>query len=223
MFILSNIVDKLVEGYIRDMLPENKGIIKEMEEFARDNNIPIVHPEVAKFLDVIIKISKVKSILEVGTAIGYSALIFSRAMGNEGKIVTIEKREDMYNLAKNNIKKAGQKDNIDILLGDGREVLPQIEGKFDMIFLDAAKGHYQKFLLSCIDRLNDNGIIVSDNVLYKGMVASNQYVVRRKITIVKRMRKYLNYISNHPRLTTSIIPIGDGVALTYKLGGNYGE
>ncbi|WP_334293309.1 O-methyltransferase [Maledivibacter halophilus] len=223
MFILSNIVDKLVEGYIRDMLPENKGIIKEMEEFARDNNIPIVHPEVAKFLDVIIKISKVKSILEVGTAIGYSALIFSRAMGNEGKIVTIEKSEDMYNLAKNNIKKAGQKANIDILLGDGREVLPQIEGKFDMIFLDAAKGHYQKFLLSCIDRLNDNGIIVSDNVLYKGMVASNQYVVRRKITIVKRMRKYLNYISNHPRLTTSIIPIGDGVALTYKLGGNYGE
>ncbi|SKC69603.1 Predicted O-methyltransferase YrrM [Maledivibacter halophilus] len=220
---MSNIVDKLVEGYIRDMLPENKGIIKEMEEFARDNNIPIVHPEVAKFLDVIIKISKVKSILEVGTAIGYSALIFSRAMGNEGKIVTIEKSEDMYNLAKNNIKKAGQKANIDILLGDGREVLPQIEGKFDMIFLDAAKGHYQKFLLSCIDRLNDNGIIVSDNVLYKGMVASNQYVVRRKITIVKRMRKYLNYISNHPRLTTSIIPIGDGVALTYKLGGNYGE
>lgn len=220
---MSNIVDRLVEGYIRDMLPQNKGIIKELEEYAKSNNVPIIHSEVAKLLEVIIKISKVESVLEVGTAIGYSSLIFSRAMENKGKIVTVEKREDMYKLAKSNIKKAGLESNIETLLGDAKDLLPQIEGKFDMIFLDAAKGHYQRFLSSCIDRLNDNGIIISDNVLYKGMIASNEYVVRRKITIVKRMRKYLHYISNHPEFTTSIIPIGDGVALTYKSGRNHSE
>lgn len=213
---MSNIVDKLVEEYIREILPENQGILKELEEFAKINNVPIIHPEVAKFLEVIIKTSKTRSILEVGTAIGYSALVFSNAMGNTGKIVTIEKREDMHEIAMKNIKRAGLESNIEPLLGDAADLLSKVEGKFDMIFLDASKGHYQKFLLSCIDKLNDNGIIVSDNVLYKGMVASNEYLVRRKITIVKRMRKYLKYISNDSQLTTSIIPIGDGVALSYK-------
>lgn len=215
-FRLSNIVDKLVEEYIREILPQNKGLLKELEEFAEKNNVPIIHPEVAKFLEVIIKTSNTRSILEAGTAIGYSALIFSNAMDNKGKIVTIEKREDMHKIALENIKKAGLESNIKALLGDASELLPKVEGKFDMIFLDASKGHYQEFLMSCIDKLNDNGIIISDNVLYKGMVASNEYVIRRKITIVKRMRKYLKYISNHPQLTTSVIPIGDGVALTYK-------
>jgi predicted O-methyltransferase YrrM len=215
-FRLSNIVDKLVEEYIREILPQNKGLLKELEEFAEKNNVPIIHPEVAKFLEVIIKTSNTRSILEAGTAIGYSALIFSNAMDNKGKIVTIEKREDMHKIALENIKKAGLESNIKAVLGDASELLPKVEGKFDMIFLDASKGHYQEFLMSCIDKLNDNGIIISDNVLYKGMVASNEYVIRRKITIVKRMRKYLKYISNHPQLTTSVIPIGDGVALTYK-------
>lgn len=215
-FRLSNIVDKLVEEYIREILPQNKGLLKELEEFAEKNNVPIIHPEVAKFLEVIIKTSNTRSILEAGTAIGYSALIFSNAMDNKGKIVTIEKREDMHKIALENIKKAGLESNIKAVLGDASELLPKVEGKFDMIFLDASKGHYQEFLMSCIDKLNDNGIIISDNVLYKGMVASNEYVIRRKITIVKRMRKYLEYISNHPQLTTSVIPIGDGVALTYK-------
>ncbi|WP_432401070.1 O-methyltransferase [Wukongibacter sp. M2B1] len=219
----SNIVDNLVEEYIRDILPKNDGLIKKLEEFAEGNNVPIIHPEVAKFLEVIIKISKVRSILEVGTAIGYSSLIFSNAMDNSGKIVTIEKRTDMHELACKNIKEAGLEANITPILGDAAELLPELDGKFDMIFLDAAKGHYQKFLLSCIERLKDNGIIISDNVLYKGMVASNEYLVRRKITIVKRMRKYLEYISNHPQLTTSIIPIGDGVALTYKSGRDFSE
>jgi len=219
----SNIVDKLVEEYIRDILPKNDGLIKELEAFAEENNVPIIHPEVAKFLEVIIKMSKVRSILEVGTAIGYSSLIFSNAMDNSGKIITIEKRKDMHELACKNIKEAGLESNITPMLGDAAELLPEIDGKFDMIFLDAAKGHYQKFLLSCIERLNENGIIISDNVLYKGMVASNEYLVRRKITIVKRMRKYLEYISNHPQLTTSIIPIGDGVALTYKSGRDFSE
>ncbi len=221
---MSNIVNSLVEEYLRDMLPEKTGLIKELENYAAKNNVPIIQPEVARLLEVIIKIGKVKSILEVGSAIGYSSLIFNKAMNGEGRIVTIEIREDMYNEATKNFNKAGiSKDKIKIHLGDARDILPKIDEKFDMIFLDASKGHYLKFLLSCIDKLNDNGILVSDNVLYKGMIASNEYVKRRKITIVKRMRKYLEYISNHKNLTTSIIPIGDGVALTYKTGRNFSE
>jgi predicted O-methyltransferase YrrM len=206
----------LVEESIREMLPKNKGKIKEIEEYAEKNNVPIIQPEVAKFMEVMIKTSKTRSILEIGTAIGYSAMIFCRAMGKEGRVVSIEKREDMHSIASANIKEAGYDRNITLLLGDASDLLDQVEGSFDMIFLDAAKGHYLKFLLSCIDKLNDNGIIISDNVLYKGMIASDKYVKRRKITIVKRMRKYLDYISNHPQLTTSIITIGDGVAITYK-------
>lgn len=220
---MSNIVDSFIEEYIREMLPKNTGIIKELEDYAEKNHVPIIQPEVGKFIEIIIKMNKVKSILEVGTAIGYSALTFSKAIEGNGKIVSIEKREDMYKLAKENIKRAGHEFEIEVFLGDAKDLLDNIDGKFDMIFLDAAKGHYLEFFMSCIDKLNDNGIIVSDNVLYKGMIATDKYVKRRKITIVKRMREYLDYISNHPRLITSIIPIGDGVALSYKTGRNHGE
>lgn len=220
---MAKIVDELVEDYIRDLLPERSELLSELEEYALEHNVPIIHPEVGKLIDFVIKSSNVKSILEVGTAIGYSAIVFSNAMNDEGKIVSIEIREETHQKAIKNIERAGLEDKIELLLGDAAEVLPNVEGKFDMIFLDASKGHYEKFLLSCIDKLNDNGIIVSDNVLYKGMVASNEYLVRRKITIVKRMRKYLEYISDHPQLTTSIIPIGDGVALSYKTGSEVNE
>jgi len=220
---LSNIVDKYVEKYIRETIPQNEGVIRSMELYAKEHNVPIIQPEVAKFLEVMIKTSNTKRILEIGTAIGYSSIIFTRAMDGKGEVITIELRKDMYDLANENILKAGYKDNIKVLLGDAREIIGGVEGKFDMIFLDAAKGHYLKFLLDCIDMLKNNGIIVSDNVLYKGMVATNEYLVRRKITIVKRMRKYLSYISNHPQLTTSIIPIGDGIALSFKKGSDFNE
>ncbi len=220
---MSNIVDDLVEGYIRDILPQNEGKIKEMEEYAKEYNVPIIQPEVAKLIEIIIKTSKVNSILEIGTAIGYSSSVFAKAMEGNGRVVTIEKRKEMYDLALKNIKEAGYESNIKVFLGDGRELLNTLEDGFDMIFLDAAKGHYMKFFMACIDKLNSDGIIISDNVLYRGMVASNKYVIRRKITIVKRMRKYLKYISDHPQLTTSIIPIGDGVAISYRKGSEFYE
>jgi predicted O-methyltransferase YrrM len=204
-----------VEEYIRDILPRKEGLLKDMEEYALENHVPIVQPEVAKLLEVITKINQTKSILEVGTAIGYSAIIFTKAMG-DGKLTSIERRSDMVEIARKNIEIAGLKDQIEIIEGCAEEILPNIEGKFDLIFLDAAKGQYMKFLSSSINLLKKGGILVSDNVLYKGMIASDEYVVRRKITIVKRMRKYLDYIMDHPDLTTSLLPMGDGVALSYK-------
>ena len=122
----------------------------------------------------------------------------------------------MIEKAKENIKLAGFENNITILEGDAEEILKEVEGPFDMIFLDAAKGQYKLFYDMIIDKLRVDGLLISDNILYKGMVAHDDFVIRRKKTIVKRMRNYLDYICNCDYLSTSLIPIGDGVALSYK-------
>ena len=213
---MSNINEQYIEQYIREILPKKNDLFVEMESYAEENHVPIVHPEVAQFLKVMIKITKTKKILELGTAIGYSTLIMAEAMENTGKIVTIERRKDMVELAEKNIEKNGTNVEIQIMEGEAKNILSTIDEKFDMIFLDSAKGKYMELLPYCINNLVDGGVLVSDNVLFKGMVANDDLVVRRKKTIVRRMREYLEYISDHPILETSVIPIGDGVALTYK-------
>lgn len=141
----------------------------------------------------------------------------AEAAGCDCKIVTIEKNEDMYNMALKNIKSLGYDDRIDVIYGDAMDELKHIDGSYDMIFLDAAKGHYEHFLSLCLNRLNIGGLIISDNALFRGMVASNELLIRRKITIVKRMRKYLNLISNMEELETVVMPLGDGVAMSCKI------
>jgi predicted O-methyltransferase YrrM len=133
-----------------------------------------------------------------------------------GKIDTIDRYELMIDRAKENIERAGLKNVINIIEGDALEVLRCLDKRYDLIFLDAAKGQYPEFLPECLRMLNKGGLLVSDNVLYKGMIASDDLVVRRKKTIVKRMRDYLESICSSDELETSIIPIGDGVALSYK-------
>jgi predicted O-methyltransferase YrrM len=214
---MSNISHDYIEDYIRELLPQRSGIIGEMENYAIENNVPIIHPEVAQFLRVLIKSHGVKSVLEIGTAIGYSAAIMSEAIGNDAKVVTIERDEEMYSKASDNIKLLNMENNIEIIKGDAMEVLGGVTGKFDLIFLDAAKGHYDHFLPLCLDSLKINGLLVCDNVLFRGMVASNKLLIRRKITIVKRMRKYLSHISSMPELETVVLPIGDGIAFSTKL------
>ncbi|MGO1368260.1 MAG: O-methyltransferase [Senegalia sp. (in: firmicutes)] len=211
---MGNINKDYIEEYIRKIIPKKDDFLIGLEKFAYENHIPIIHPEVAEFMKVLIKIKGAKNILEIGTAIGYSAIIMANSM-DEGRITTIERRQDMIDIAKKNIEKLSLK-NIDIINGEAKEILPKLNQKFDFIFIDAAKGKYMEFLPYCIDMLEENGIILSDNVLFKGMVANDDLVERRKKTIVRRMRKYLDYISNHESLTTSIIPIGDGMAISYK-------
>ncbi|MBB6214789.1 putative O-methyltransferase YrrM [Anaerosolibacter carboniphilus] len=212
---MNNIVNEAVEAYIRDVLPKSKGVLKEMEAYAEVNHVPIIHPEVAKLLEVLTKIHKPQQILEVGTAIGYSAMILCNA-SDQGQLISIERRTDMIEKAASYIQRAGLENQIRILYGNAEEILPTIDQKFDMIFLDAAKGQYMEFLSSCIHLLREGGILISDNVLYKGMVASNEYVIRRKKTIVKRMRTYLDYIMDHTSLTSCLLPVGDGIAISYK-------
>lgn len=213
---MGNIVNNLVEDYIRNTLKDKEGLLKELEIYAKENNVPIVHKEVSELLKVLLKVQRPKRILEVGCAIGYSSILFASSLDYQVEIITVERNEKMIEKAKENIKLAGLEDRITILEGDAEELLKTVNGEFDMIFLDAAKGQYKLFYDMVIDKLKVNGLLISDNILYKGMVAHDDFVIRRKKTIVKRMRNYLEYISNCNYLDTSLIPIGDGVALSYK-------
>lgn len=205
-----------INEYIRNTIQGNQGILKELEEFAQQNHVPIIQPEVAKLLMVLGNMQRPERILEIGTAIGYSAILLSMVLAPGGRIDTIDRYELMIDRAKDNIRKAGAEDVIHVIAGDALEVLRCLDKKYDMVFLDAAKGQYGEFLPECLRMLKKGGLLVSDNVLYKGMVANDDLVVRRKKTIVKRMRDYLKTICNCEELETSILPVGDGVAVSYR-------
>nr|WP_314495479.1 O-methyltransferase [uncultured Peptostreptococcus sp.] len=213
---MSNIVNDKVENYIRETLKPSQGLLRDLELYAEENSVPIIHKEVADLLRVILKLKRPRKILELGCAIGYSSLFFADVLDGDVEIVTTERNPIMLERAQDNIKKAGMEDRIKILVGDAEETLKDLEGTFDMIFIDAAKGHYKMFFDMLIGKLNHGGIVISDNILYKGMIASDDYVVRRKKTIVKRMRTYLDYICDLEGISTSLIPIGDGLAISYK-------
>jgi len=213
---LTNINEEYIEDYIRSITPTNKDYLIKMEEYAHENHVPIIEPEVAQLIKVLLKNNKPKSILEVGTAIGYSALIMAESTASDTKITTIERNENMIAIARENISNSPFKDKIKILQGDAEEILPHLSDTYDFIFIDAAKGQYLEFFNYCRSFLKPGGMIVSDNVLYKGMVATDDLVVKRKKTIVRRLRTFLQYINELDGYTSCVIPLGDGVALTYK-------
>ena len=215
---MSDIVQDYVENYIRGLLPEESPYFERLRLIAETNHVPIIFPEVRNYLEILIKTRGVKQLLEIGTAVGYSAGIFAQAMGEDGHVTTVDRDERMIAQAKANIAAMGYQDRIKILEGDAQETLAALEGSFDMVFLDGGKGHYIHLLEDCIRLLKPGGVLVSDNVLYKGMIASNALVIRRKITIVKRMRKYLEAIAGDDRLLTTILPLGDGLSVSYKKG-----
>lgn len=213
---MSNITYDYMEEYIRNLIPERAGFLKELEIFAKENNVPIIQKEVARFLELFVSMKKPLRILELGTAIGYSAILMSESCGHKCHITTIERDENMIAHALSNIEKAGLSNSIKVLQGDCLDILEKLEDKFDLIFMDAGKGHYNHFLPHCLRLLQEDGIIIADNVLFKGMVASKDLVKRRKITIVKRMRSYLELVSRDEKLITSVIPMGDGIAITKR-------
>ncbi|MBQ6820340.1 MAG: O-methyltransferase [Clostridium sp.] len=213
---MSGITYDYMEEYIRSLIPQASDKYKELEDFALENKVPIAQKETAKFLEFIVSMKKPMKILELGTAIGYSAILMHEASGNKASITTVERDENMIKYASENFKKYNLEHKIEIKQGDCLEILENLEGQYDLIFMDAGKGHYNHFLPNCLRLLSEDGIIVADNVLFRGMVASDDLVKRRKITIVKRMRKYLELVSKDENLITSVIPMGDGIAVTKR-------
>ena len=217
---MSGITYDYMEKFIRELIPEHNGALKDLENYAKENAVPIIQKEVGKLLELMINLKKPKRILELGTAIGYSAILMNLASNGKSKITTIERDNLMIEHAQKNFKKYGMEDKISILQGDCIDVLEKLDEKFDFIFIDAGKGHYNHFLPHCLRLLGDQGIILADNVLFRGMVASKDLVLRRKITIVKRMKSYLDLVSKDETLITSVIPMGDGVAITSRRNEN---
>ena len=213
---MSNITYDYMENYIRSLVPERSGTLKEIEDFALENKVPIVQKETGIFLEFITSMKKPKRILELGTAIGFSAILMYESSGTNPDIVTIERDDKMIEYATMNLDKFDLSKKITIKKGDCLEILETLNEPFDLIFMDAGKGHYNHFLPHCLRLLNEDGIIVADNVLFRGMVASQELVKRGKITIVKRMRKYLDLVTKDKDLITSVIPMGDGIAVTKR-------
>lgn len=190
-------------------------VLNRLRDFAREYDVPIVEEETLSFLTMLLKIQKPGRILEIGTAIGFSAIAFSYACPN-AEILSIERDEAMYYRALENIKVAGLSNRITVRLGEAREVLTELSGPFDFIFMDAAKAQYQRFFAACKELLPVGGILCSDDVHYLGMLHDQEKYHRRMVTIVKRMRAYLDEITGTPGFHTVILPIGDGLAVTRK-------
>ncbi len=209
-----NINYEYITRYIRRTMRKNEGLLAEMEEYAKLNEVPIAQPETAKLIENLILMSPSKKVLEIGSAIGYSSIIMANAGAD---VTTIERDENMFEALFSNIEKAGHKDNIHVHQGDALEILDTMEGQYDFVFVDAAKGQYLEFLPHCMRMLKVGGIMFSDNILYKGMVATDELYKRRKVTIIRRLRNYLDTICNMDELNTVIVPIGDGAAISYRL------
>ena len=179
--------------------------------------MPIIKKETGALLKTMVAAKRPRAILEVGTAVGYSALLMAGVMPAECTITTIEKYEPRIPVAKANFKRAGEEARITLLEGDAEEILKELEGPYDFIFMDAAKGQYIHWLPDILRLLSANGVLFSDNVLQDGDIIESRFAVeRRNRTIHARMREYLYTLTHMPELQTSVVPIGDGVALSVK-------
>ena len=211
------IIDERMTVFIDSMDTPNTEFLNKLEKYSKETNVPIIRPSMQSFLKLLLAITQPKKILEVGTAIGFSALLMSEYGPEDCHITTIEKYEKRIPLAKENFAKAGKEEKITLLEGDAVEILSQLEGTYDFIFMDAAKGQYINFLPDIMRLLADGGMLVSDNVLQDGDIIESRFAVtRRNRTIHGRMRDYLYELKHHPELVTSILPVGDGVTVSVK-------
>ncbi len=191
----------------------NKLELQKIKQKALEEHIPIIMDDTLEVIENIIKDVKVNKILEIGTAVGYSAICFSEFLEEGGIIDTIEREEERVIEAGENIKRAEVEEKINIHFGDAVELLPTFNGKYDMIFIDAAKGKYPFFLEQALRLINDNGIIFADNVLYKGYVMSD-YNKHKQRTAVRNLREYIKQTQENPLLDTEILEVGDGLAVS---------
>ena len=211
------IVDERIVTFINSLDTRNSELLETIEGEARAADVPIIRREMQSFLKVLLMLKKPECVLEVGTAVGFSALLMSEYVPDECRITTIENYEKRIPIARENFRRAGKEGQITLLEGDAAEVLKRLDGPYDFVFMDAAKGQYIHYLPDILRLLTPGGCLVSDNVMQDGDVIESRFAVeRRNRTIHARMREYLYELKHNDELTTSIIPLGDGVAVSIK-------
>lgn len=211
------IVDERIVTFINSLDTRNSEILETIESEARAADVPIIRREMQSFLKVLLMLKRPVRVLEVGTAVGFSALLMSEYVPEECRITTIENYEKRIPIARENFRRAGKEKQITLIEGDAAEVLKTMDGPYDFIFMDAAKGQYIHYLPDILRLLPPGGCLVSDNVMQDGDVIESRFAVeRRNRTIHARMREYLFELKHNEALTTSIVPLGDGVAVSIK-------
>ena len=211
------VVDERLVTYINSLDRGNTAILDTIEREALDSYVPIIRKEMQSFLKLLLAMQKPKRILEVGTAVGFSAILMAEYNPYPCEIVTIENYEKRIPIARENFVRAGKENQITLIEGDATEVLKTLEEPFDMIFMDAAKGQYINFMPDILRLLEKDGVLVSDNVLQDGDIIESHFIVtRRNRTIHKRMREYLYELTHRDDLVTAVLPIGDGITVSSK-------
>ena len=216
------IVEERLTTYIDSLNWQIPAGLKEVEKEALADGVPIIRRSMQSLLGFLLRTRKPDAVLEIGTAVGFSAMLMRENLKPDAVLDTIEKVPMRIQAAKQNFEKYNKSASIRLLEGDAKDVLEQLvkeQKQYDFIFMDAAKGQYIHFLDDVLRLLAPEGVLVSDNVLQDGDVARSRYAIeRRDRTIHKRMRDYLYTIKNHPQLETTILPVGDGVAISIKMG-----
>ena len=216
---MGTIVNERIVDYINSLDKGNSPVCNAIEKEALADGVPIIRKEMGNLLKVLLLLKRPQKILEVGTAVGYSSILMSENMPQNCRITTIENYEKRIPVAKNNFKRAGKEEVITLLEGDAMDILKELDGTYDFIFMDAAKGQYINFLPELLRLMPAGGLLISDNVLQEGDIVESRYgVTRRNRTIHTRMREYIYTLTHAEQLETSIVPIGDGITLRVKKG-----
>lgn len=210
--------EKRLATYIHSLETGDSPLVREIAREAVASSVPIIRQETGSLLKTLVAMKQPRHILEIGTAVGYSALLMAQYMPMDCHITTIEKYEKRIPVARENFRRAGEEARITLLEGDALQILKELEAPFDFVFMDAAKGQYIHFLADVLRLLPPGGVLVSDNVLQDGEILESRFAVeRRNRTIHSRMREYLYELKHRPELLTAIVPIGDGVTISTRI------